>query len=271
VEASAQPIRGPRKSLTKKQLQTDIGVELLSLCQAITADGRLDEAEIGRLREWLSKNSGPVIPAISHLQTVIERVIADGKITHDEYREVHLAVEAILPLEIRQSARAQRRNAEIAEHERNGPIEYADFMIAGVRYEDRARTISRFVREGDIVALVRDLGNEFSKNAIQVRIQAGYQIGFVPEVDACVLAPLLDQGCKYKASVKKILGYGRVPIPVVIARLYRPEAVVEVAPWITGLSSSDIESPSPARLPVFLLPAVVVGAIMLGIILLVVT
>ena len=282
MEASAQPIRGPRKSLTKKQLQTDIGVELLSLCQAITADGKLDEAEVGRLRDWLSKNSGAAIPAISHLETVIERIIADGRITHDEYREVHLAVETILPPEIRQSVRAQRRNAEIAEHElaraaeaaeheRNGPIEYADFMIAGVRYEDRARTISRFVREGDIVALVRDLGNDFSKNAIQVRIQAGYQIGFVPEVDACVLAPLLDQGCKYKASVKKILGYGRVPIPVVIARLYRPEAVIEVAPWITGVSPENVASPTPARLPVLLLSTVLVSAIILGILLLVAT
>jgi len=277
MKASPQPSRGPRRSLTKKQLQTGIGVELLSLCQAVTADGRLEEAEVERLRDWLTRNSDAAIPAISYLTTVIKHVIADSRITHDEYREIQLAVEAILPPEIRQSASTQRRNAEVverelaraagaAERERDRPVEYADFMVAGVRYEDRARRISRFVREGDIVALVRDLGNTFSKNAIQVRIQAGHQIGFVPEVDACVLAPLLDQGCKYEASVKKILGYGRVPIPVVIARLYRPEASVDVAPWIAGLSSKDpVFSPSSPLSA--LLPAFLIGAVMLGIIL----
>jgi len=161
----AQPTKQPRKSLTKKQLQTDIGIELLSLCQAITADGRLDEAEVDRLRDWLSKNGAAPIPAILYLTTVVTRVIEDRRITQDEFREIQLAVESILPPEIRQSARVQRRNAELAEYEvaradraaereRNRPIEYADFMVAGVRYEDRASTISRFVREGDAVALV---------------------------------------------------------------------------------------------------------------------
>ena len=279
MEASTQPIREPRKSLTKKQLQTEIGVELLSLCQAITADGRLEEAEVNRLCQWLSKNGQAALPAIQHLTAVIEHVIADGRVTHEEYREIHLAVEAVLPPEFRQSARTERRNAEVvekkiardaavAERERNRPIEYADFMVAGVRYEHRARTISRYVSNGDIVALVRDPENAFSKNAIQIRIERGYQIGFVPEIDACELAPLLDDGCKCDASVKKILGYGRVPIPVVIARLYRPDADVVVAPWTTTLSPRDV-APSTRPPATILIPVLLVGATVLGIILLV--
>jgi hypothetical protein len=37
---------------------------------------------------------------------------------------------------------------------------------------------------------------------------------------------LFDKNCKYDAYVKKILDYGRAPIPVVIAELFEPSSTV---------------------------------------------
>ncbi len=48
--------RKPRRSLTKTQLQTPAGAELLSLCQSITEDGRIAEAETTDLRDWLTRS-----------------------------------------------------------------------------------------------------------------------------------------------------------------------------------------------------------------------
>jgi hypothetical protein len=247
LSIAAKRTRTPRRSLTKKQLQTEIGIELLSLCQTATADGKLAEQELADLRQWLRDNQTAPLPAIAYLNTVINKVIADGQITRDECRDIHLAIEAVLPMEIRLPARARRQTAELADYEaarelrhtsdRNNlaqsypVIENADFMVAGVRYEGRAMIVAKFVREGDAVALVRDRNNSFSPNAIEVRIESGHTIGFVPEIDACVLAPLLDQGSKYEAWVKKILGYGRVPFPVVVAELYVADAALPDHPF----------------------------------------
>jgi hypothetical protein len=66
--------------------------------------------------------------------------------------------------------------------------------------------------------------NVHSRNAVEVVISGGEQIGFVPEEDAQDLAPLLDSGHKYTAHVKRLLTEGRSPIPVVFASVYRADA-----------------------------------------------
>jgi argininosuccinate lyase len=150
----------PRKSLTKRQLQTAAGVELLSLCQSVTDDGKLLEAEIEGLRQWLVANKTSEMRAVSYLDEVIEKVLSDGKITDDEFEEIYLAIETILPPEIRKVARTKRRELseakrveEIAQLSHERPVEDADFMVAGVRYEGRAEIISEYVNEGDEIVL----------------------------------------------------------------------------------------------------------------------
>lgn len=73
--------------------------------------------------------------------------------------------------------------------------------------------------------LARDRNNEFSRNAVEVRLQNGMQIGFVPEENAAEISPLLDAGYPHAAYIKKILTGGRAPIPVVVASVYAPDAV----------------------------------------------
>lgn len=102
-------------SLSHAELCTRLGSELLSLCQSVTADGRLTPDELDGLRRWLSEAESAEMPAAKHLRHVIRKVLADGKITLDEYKEVHRAVEAVLPFEVRRQAMSARLEAEAAE------------------------------------------------------------------------------------------------------------------------------------------------------------
>jgi len=231
-----------RISLTKSQLRTELGAELLSLCQSTTADGRVAPEEAQGLREWLNEAAAAELPAASYLREVVERVLADGVITPQECREVYQAIEAVLPPEVRRQAAAARREVEAAERQaskavreqeseerrRDVQIAAANFMVAGVRHDGRSEIISRYANSGDPVRLVRDRGNRHSRFAIAVMLANGKQIGFVPEEDAQDLAPFFDKGAKCAAWITKILGSGRVPIPVVQTKLYREDSTIDV-------------------------------------------
>lgn len=102
-------------SLSHAELCTQLGAELLSLCQSVTADGRLTPEELDGLRQWLREAETAEMPAAKHLRGVIRKVLADGKITPDEYKEVHRAVEAALPFDDRRQAMSARLEVEAAE------------------------------------------------------------------------------------------------------------------------------------------------------------
>lgn len=252
---SAAP-SGKRKSLTKSQLETELGAELLSLCQTVSSDGQLTIEEVADLQEWLSSHSSDELPAIAHLRGVIERVVADGRVTEEELAEVYRALEAVLPLEFRKEARDARRSRVQSEREarkaaqaedrqrtkeereRNRHIAIADFMVAGVRYEGRPSIIRRHVSEGDQAILRRDAGNRHSKYAIAVYTESGHQVGFMPNDEARDWAPEMDAGAQVRAVFKKVLDGGSSPIPVVYARLYRGEATLEPEKAATPTGSS---------------------------------
>jgi hypothetical protein len=102
-------------ALSKAQLRTSLGTELLSLCRSFTADGRLAPEELTALRQWLDHAEVADMPALRHLRLVIERVLADGRITPEEYQDLYRAVESVLPFEDRQRAVAARLQVEAAE------------------------------------------------------------------------------------------------------------------------------------------------------------
>lgn len=239
---------GRRTSLTKKQLETELGAELLSLCQSVTADGVLSESEISDLRSWIEEHSAEDLPAIAHLRQVLEQVLADGKISPEEFAQVHVALEAVLPAELRREARAARRGREQEERaaaqadrvqarqkereerERNRSIGTANFMVAGVRHEGRPAIIAQHVRPDEPAVLRRDRANRFSANAVTVHTSGGHQVGFVPEDVAEYWAPIMDDGAQVRARFTKVLGSDRAPIPVVSARFYGRDATLEAEP-----------------------------------------
>ena len=252
--------RKRRTSITKLQRQTAVAADLIALCQTVTADGHLEDQEIAALRQWLEENRHSDLPAVAFLVETVGQILEDGKVTPEERRELYLAIEAILPSDIRESVRGVRRSGERAAQEqarqlkeaakqeeeaarlRNAPIDTWDFMVAGVRYEGRPEIISQFADPGDTAFLVRDRANAYSRNAVEVRLSNGMQAGFVPEQHAASIAPLLDKGHKHRAYIKKILTGGRSPIPVVVASVY-------------PLGADDSEAVSEQQVPAAVGPA----------------
>lgn len=224
------PKKRPRTvALTKKQLTSAIGIELLAICQEITSDGRISLDEANELKSWLAAQAEHDLPGISHLAPIIEHILADGAVTSDEESELFAAIEAVLPPDIRSVAKGARRSIakeqRREERELNRNVGHWDFMVAGTKYENRQATIETLVDEGDVIYLVREPHNKFSKNAVSVRIASGQEIGNMPESCATLIAPLLDEGLPYTARVKKILGYSH-EIPVVVAQFYKVQASV---------------------------------------------
>jgi hypothetical protein len=255
--------RSPRKSLTKKQLEDPVALDLLALLQTVTSDGKLLEPEVLQLKQWLDDQKASSIPAIVHLRESVEAVLADGRVTDEERAWLQKAVETVLPREQRELAALRRREAvadkrreTAAEKERQAeikrrsqPVAGFDFMVAGVHYEDRASIIKRFVKQGDTVFLAREPANQYSPNATVVRLQNGYEIGFVPETDAVYLASLLDKGALQSAEVKKVLHGSTVPIPVIWGELYEPAAPVPEAVKASQIPARQAWTPRSAAKP----------------------
>jgi hypothetical protein len=167
-------------SLTKLQRQSAAGADLIALCQTVTEDGSLSDDEVMALREWVEEHRHIDIPARAHLATTIERIIADGRITDDERRELYLALEGILPPDVREPIRAKRRAREESERQQiraerevlrqqereerqlNTPLGTWNFMVAGVRYEGRPEVIKRYAHPGEPAYLIRDRNNAYS-------------------------------------------------------------------------------------------------------------
>ena len=266
--------RKRRVSITKLQRDTAAGAELISLCQTITDDGHLADEDVMALRQWVDDNACADLPARDFLLQTVRRIIEDGKVTDEERIELYQAIEKILPTDIREAVRGKRRAiedaAEAADREerdaesqlerdakrRSRPIGSWNFMVAGCRYEDRPAAIRDYAIPGDRAYLVRDRGNRFSKNAVEVRLQNGAQAGYVPEEIAIEMAPLFDQGLPHTGVLTKVLIGGRMPIPVVQARIFRVDAGVadlvleREVPAATSPAPPRASVPSPALTPV---------------------
>jgi hypothetical protein len=237
------PERKRRVSITKLQRQTIAGAELIALCQTITEDGSLAREEVEALQQWLDDNHDSDLPAIDFLRQTVQRIVADGKVTAEERQELYEAIETVLPPDIRGVVRDRRREVEAAEKARQKAERAAardaaeeekartraldswDFMVAGVLYEGRARIVADHANAGDPAFLARDRANAYSRHAVEVRLGNGMQIGYVPEEFAVEVAPLLDAGHPHTAYLKKILTGGRAPYPVVVASVYRTDAI----------------------------------------------
>jgi len=97
-----------RVSLTKSQLSTERGAELFKILCEITRDGLLTNVEIERLRSWLTQSGLNKLPAEKALLDLIERLLANGRISRDERRDLQHEIERILPPSQRTEAREAR-------------------------------------------------------------------------------------------------------------------------------------------------------------------
>lgn len=103
----------PRLALTKKQLATKAGEDLLLLLVEITQDGELTDAEASNLLAWVRQQSECVdVPGIALLSEVVGAAVADGVISGVERREIVATIQRILPKEERDAAADHRARRE---------------------------------------------------------------------------------------------------------------------------------------------------------------
>lgn len=243
-------------SLTRKQVQSGPGAELLHLLSEGAGAGWVSDDQIRNLSQWLRANLDSAIPAVPFLAKLTDELLRDGKIGSDGRHTLRVAVERVLPPDqrdlvklkrqtIEADERAKAKEAKVAEKQR--AREYArlsrprsfNFMVAGTAHEGRPETIRERVTEGHRVFLVREPENAHDRNAISIwtgydegtvlpdqtslTLQP-YDIGFVPREVAMDMASLLDAGYKQLAFCTKILGNAaRGPIPVIDVSLYHPQ------------------------------------------------
>lgn len=216
-------------------------MDLLILCETVTADGSVSNDEVRLLQKWLIRNQGSTLPAIEFLSATVERIVEDGRITPQERDELHDALERVMPAQHRTESRMRRleleqrqlREAEDRSQQRKARRQAAeatretqraakeqeereevtrgdralidlDFSVAGVTFNNRNAAIKQFATEGQTVYLVRDRENQHSPNAIEVILSSGQSIGFVPERLASELARLFDSGYRHLAYIKFI-------------------------------------------------------------------
>ena len=227
-----------------KQGEEALGAELLNLCQSITADGVIAKAEIIALTRWLRAHRDQHVPRTSSLAATVERIVEDQRVSRTERKELFLAIEKVLPLDLRKRAEASRRFVEKRRQERkqasedlpqteedqgqkaeiksqrNEPIGYFDFMAAGVHLEGRHKTVGLYANKGDSVWLVREESNPTSQHAVRIELENGSHIGYVPEEQSEEIALLMDDRMPYQAEIRDILTEGNYPIPVIHALFF---------------------------------------------------
>lgn len=257
-----------RVTLSKAHRSTTEGAELLALLTELSSDGQVTREEMERLRHWLEVDRGIDFPACAFLYGVMEPIASDGVITEEELDGLALAIERVLPTDVRAAAATQRkqhraarrrdqalnraadrsreREARAEARERARPLHRADFMVMGAVRSAERREGCEGLDVGDVVTLEREPDNRHDANAILVLTSDGTELGYVPRSEASEMAPLLDGGAAQEAIVKRLLstadGY---VIPIVVSRLLRDAAAQEVVSP-RGPAISAVTTPPPA-------------------------
>jgi HIRAN domain len=244
-------------TLSKAHRQTSVGRELIDLLTELFADGNVSREEMERLRAWLEVDRGVEFPALPFLYETIDQISSDGEVTEDELDRLALAIERVLPKDVRLAAAAERKQARearrLAEREtrrqamitartekraaqaaaraRAGVLYQADFPVRGAfRFEERRDACERLV-EGDSVSLEREPDNPHDANAIRVLGDDDCELGYVPQEEARSIAPLLDAGAEAEATVHRLweTPEGKV-VPILLVKVRRGNADLSVSP-----------------------------------------
>lgn len=88
--------------------------------------------------------------------------------------------------------------------------------VFGVSHHNRQEIIRKQIRPGQQLLLIREPGNPIDRNAIGVWVEVKkllrrkrYQLGYLSEERAQLIAPVLDVGWPYTAVVDKVTGGSR--------------------------------------------------------------
>ena len=217
-------------TLSKSQRETTVGRELTELLVELSADGTVSREELERLRSWLQFDHAVDFPALPFLYETIDQISSDGEITEDELDRLALAIERVLPKDIRVeaaarrqearkarriaqrdnqrqamiAARAEKRTARDVARTREGILYQASFPIAGAfRSEQRRDACERLIVD-DIVQFEREPDNVHDANAILILAGDDCELGYVRREEARAIAALLDAGAEADVRVHRL-------------------------------------------------------------------
>lgn len=261
------------RTLTDEDLATPAGVKLRSCLDQITSDGKVSANEAAELAEFLGRSDFDQTPAILALREFLRLALKDGEANDAILKQIYREVERILPPDLREAAQARREAAAALEAaERRAIIEDEreaaklarleqqrivmrsaaaatyDFLVAGIRHYDFSEHMDI---EGKAVLLAREPENKYDCNAVQVLLDEGTLLGYLPREEASTAAPLLDNGYVYRGVVKRIHRGRNGACPVVWLELFRPDtAATKTAipiPPVTRMNHLRIAKPKEAE------------------------
>jgi hypothetical protein len=242
-------------TLSKADRATPVGRQLIDLLVQMSADGIVSRDEMNRLRGWLEIDHGVDLPALPFLHETIEQISSDGEVTEPELDQLALAIERVLPADVRLVAtgrrklarearrvaqrehkrqtmvatRVEQRAARDAERARSGVLHKAEFHVAGAfRFAERREACERLI-DDDSVRLEREPDNQHDANAILVLTEDDCELGYVPREEARAIAPLLDAGAEADVRIRRLWETpdGKI-VPFVIATIRRGDASMAV-------------------------------------------
>jgi hypothetical protein len=238
-------------TLSKAHRATPAGQNLIALLVELSGDGNVSRDEMNRLRGWLEIDHRVDFPALAFLHETIEEISSDGEVTEDELDSLALAIERVLPKDIRATAvdkrkrvqearriaqrekkretqiaeRAEARAVRDAERMRAAVLHRADFPVRGAfRFAERREACEKLLVD-DTVRLEREPDNAHDSNAILVLGDDDCELGYVPREDAVDIAPLLDAGAEADAKIRRLweTPEGQI-VPIVVATIRRGNA-----------------------------------------------
>jgi hypothetical protein len=112
ANAEDPPKPTKRVTLTAKDIAGGAGRALGELANNVLADGKLTEAEVKEIRAFLDAVPDAAIPAIAFIKEELSRFLSDGIIYPWELGRLQLALERVLPAADRTIAREARKRAE---------------------------------------------------------------------------------------------------------------------------------------------------------------
>ena len=123
-------------TLSKADRATPVGRQLIDLLVQASEDGVVSRDEMNRLRSWLEIEHGVDFPALAFLHETIEQIHTDGEVTEDELDLLALAVERVLPKDVRLAATEKRKQARASR--RVAQRENTRQAMIATRAEERA-------------------------------------------------------------------------------------------------------------------------------------
>ena len=84
---------------------------MIDLLTELSVDGNVSREEMERLRGWLETDRGVEFPALPFLYEIVDQISVDGDVTEEELDRLALAIERVLPKDIRLAITTERKRS----------------------------------------------------------------------------------------------------------------------------------------------------------------